>query len=277
MCMAMIIVKGVVMGSADVNPVTKETIKSALGYNPADSDQVKKNTSDIERLLAEGAGSGVRSLNCATFLLMYSEDRLYGDIKYEVSCSEEEMRDIINKIDSHEYDFTNFNVQFIVDDGDGEIGESTATPRYAIVRGTSITLDNAYGIAIISCNEGKTNITIDDDRGINSIDTEEGTIITFSEPVSITSELEIEVMYPLNTVAYQLLKNNFTAIYGELTYSKITSIVNPNGIYTDAKIPDEPEESFISDITDDDIVNDNEEYEGDATDEDIMNIFNGTD
>lgn len=276
--MAKIIVKGVVIGSSGVNPVTKETIASALGYNPADSDQVEKNTSDIARILTEGVGSGIRCLDCATFLLLYSEDRLVEDVKYEVNCTEEEMTDIINKINSTEYNFTSYNVQFIVDDEGGEIGESaTTTPRYGIERGTTITLTSGYGVAVISCDEGEADITIDDADGIDVMSTEKGTVVTFTEPVTITSDLEIEVIYPLNNIAYQLLMNAGSgSSSGELTYAQITSIVNTNGIYTDAKVPVEPEEDNDSGLTDEDIVHNLPDYEGDATDEDIMNIFNGT-
>lgn len=63
----------------------------------------------------------------------------------------------------------------------------------------------------------------------------------------------------------------------ELTYHQITNIVNINGIYTDAEVPVEPEEGNDSGLTDEDIVHELPDYEGDATDEDIMDIFNGTD
>ena len=271
--MAKIIVKGVVIGSSDANPVTKETIASALGYTPADSDQVEKNTSDIARILTEGVGSGIRCLDCATFLLLYSEDRLVEDVKYEVNCTEEEMTDIINKINSADYDFTSYNVQFIVDDEGGEIGESaTTTPRYGIKRGTSITVDNGYDYAIISCYLGTTSITVADrDGNTSTLSISDSTIIEFTEPVTFTSDLEIEVLYPSNDIAYLILKKLINAGSGNLTaasYAQITELVNTNGIYSDAEIPVEPEEDEETD-------SDNmfEDYEGDATDEEILAIF----
>lgn len=272
--MAKVIVKGVVLGSSDVNPVTKETIVSALGYDPADTDQVNKNTEDIARILTEGVGSGIRCLDCATFLTLYLKDKLVEDVKYEVDCTGEEMADIISKIDSDDYDFSRYNVQFIVDDN-GEISESTTSPRFAIRRGKSITVSSKYEVAVISCDFGEIDVTVVDNDGTSTVTIEDGMVISFNGSVTFTSGLEIEVFYPLNNIAYQLLVNAGGGASGStLTYAQITRIVKPYGIYTDAAIPDEPTEgSGSGEGGGSGGPSGSDDYEGDATDDDILGIF----
>ena len=223
--MAKVIVKGVVLGSSDVNPVTKQTIISALGYNPADTDQVKKNTTDIARILTEGVGSGIRCLDCTEFLALYSKDKLVEDVKYEVNCTGEEIALIISKIDSDEYDFSRYNVQFIVDDG-GEITENTTAPRYAIERGKSITITTEYEVAIISCDTDEIEVTVDDtEEGVSTVTISKCAVVSFVGEVTFTSETEIEVVYPLNDIGYQLLVNaGGGAVTKDLTYAE-----NKNG------------------------------------------------